>query len=308
MDDNIAQISRWWTANSIISQMVDMIPFLSAFQQVTTSFTSSSRHCDSSPFNLAPLSHDPVHLDGIRGTTLPSQYSSMPNDPIMLSPPTPTFTPEYAKMMPRYTPHTINKQPTDLPSSPTPCTTSKPPSQLHITQWTCHRPFIAQVTYGPTPSTHGPTNPRHEYTQHLKPFGAPLPEIDHTKILRVRMQNTQHSFQLYGDNIHMLNITYNLKSIGAFMSTPISPNVNWKNLSNWSRTHQIFRHLFNQVHLSAVSRNIGCEKEYINKTLIGGSALLTFGLWASKVSHYTQDNSGFGTFLITTIQGRGDKK
>jgi hypothetical protein len=34
---------------------------------------------------------------------------------------------------------------------------------------------------------------------------------------------------------------------------------------------------------------------------------LTFGLWASKVSSISYDLSGFGSFTITTIQGKGNK-
>jgi hypothetical protein len=46
---------------------------------------------------------------------------------------------------------------------------------------------------------------------------------------------------------------------------------------------------------------------YINKHLVGGSAILTFGLWASKVSISPTDDSGHGVFSITTIQGKGNK-
>jgi hypothetical protein len=90
------------------------------------------------------------------------------------------------------------------------------------------------------------------------------------------------------------------------MFVSMSPNINWKNHSNWSRTRQFFCPHFTQAHLSAASSDIGLHPLYINKHLIGGTAILSFGLWASKGVPSIQDNSGYGTFSITTIQGKGN--
>jgi len=49
---------------------------------------------------------------------------------------------------------------------------------------------------------------------------------------------------------------------------------------------------------------MGMENEYFNKGLVGGNAIITTGLWASKVSEITHDKSSFGTFTVTTIQGK----
>jgi hypothetical protein len=49
------------------------------------------------------------------------------------------------------------------------------------------------------------------------------------------------------------------------------------------------------------------ENEYFNKGLVGGNAIITTGLWASKVSKITHDKSSFGTFTVTTIQGKKQK-
>jgi hypothetical protein len=49
---------------------------------------------------------------------------------------------------------------------------------------------------------------------------------------------------------------------------------------------------------------MGLEPQFANKNLVGGSAIITGGLWASKVSSASQDTSGFGTFSITTMQGK----
>jgi hypothetical protein len=51
---------------------------------------------------------------------------------------------------------------------------------------------------------------------------------------------------------------------------------------------------------------MGYKPEY-KKSLVGGAAILTFGRWASKVSHSLADPSGYGTYTITTIQGRNNK-
>jgi len=42
--------------------------------------------------------------------------------------------------------------------------------------------------------------------------------------------------------------------------------------------------------------------------LVGGNAILTFGQWATKQSHFFPDSSGFGSFTVTTIQGKNNKK
>lgn len=42
-------------------------------------------------------------------------------------------------------------------------------------------------------------------------------------------------------------------------------------------------------------------------SLIGGVAILTFGLWSSKVCHMESDSSGHSSHTITTIQGKKEK-
>jgi len=91
------------------------------------------------------------------------------------------------------------------------------------------------------------------------------------------------------------------------MFAAISPYISWTNKANWYKTKQLFHPTFNQVHLTASSSDLGLEREYYNKSLVGGAAILTFGLWASKVSQSTQDESGNGTFTIASIQGRRNK-
>jgi hypothetical protein len=49
---------------------------------------------------------------------------------------------------------------------------------------------------------------------------------------------------------------------------------------------------------------MGLERDFLKKKLVGGAAILTFGLWSPKVSNSFNDESGNGTFAVTTIQGK----
>jgi hypothetical protein len=44
------------------------------------------------------------------------------------------------------------------------------------------------------------------------------------------------------------------------MFAPISLNVNWYNQNNWVRTKHLYRPCFQQVHLTAVSSDIGLNR------------------------------------------------
>jgi hypothetical protein len=88
----------------------------------------------------------------------------------------------------------------------------------------------------------------------------------------------------------------------------IRPNVNWHNQNNWVSSKQLFRPCFQQVHVSVVSSDIGLEPQFAQRNLIGRSAILTFGLWAFKVSAALPNESEYGTFSMTMIQGKHHKK
>jgi len=139
------------------------------------------------------------------------------------------------------------------------CQSSSTSKQKLITLWATHRPFIPNVATKSVTANKpsSPMHPHEVFSAHLKPFGTPIPIIDHTRYLQICAQNTQHNFKIYGDGLEMHNIINNLKILGVSMFAAISPNVNWKNSSNWLRTKQLFRPHFNQVHLSASSSDIG---------------------------------------------------
>lgn len=126
-------------------------------------------------------------------------------------------------------------------------------------------------------------------------------------MLRVCMQNAQFSFQLFDDGIDIHNIFNNLQQLGILMFIPISFNVNWSNSRNWIRAKHFFQSPFSQVHLSATSSDMGMDKHYFNKSIVGGSAIFTMGLWATKVTMAVSDTSGYGTYSITTIQEKHNK-
>jgi hypothetical protein len=44
------------------------------------------------------------------------------------------------------------------------------------------------------------------------------------------------------------------------------------------RSHQLFTGISRQIHLSASSSSIGKDTQYFHKSLVGGTAILTFGL------------------------------
>lgn len=162
-----------------------------------------------------------------------------------------------------------------------------------------HRPLINGVpTQSSTSDPQIPMlqHPHETFDSHLQPFGMNMPIIDSTKILRICVRNPQHSFQIYGDSLELSYTISNLLHAGVQMLTSISQNVNWENdRKKLHHTHQIFRQFSNYVHLSVTSSDIGVELENIHKNLIAGTAILTFGLCSSKVSHSSFDPDGYGS-------------
>jgi hypothetical protein len=157
------------------------------------------------------------------------------------------------------------------------------------------------------PSSHALSDPHSLFSNHLNPFGTTLNPIDQEFFLRICMQNPQHLFKIYGDCIDLNNILANLNHLDFQMFAIISPNIIWVYRKNWFHTKCLFWQISPQVHLSATSSDIGLPNEYANQSLIGGAALLTMELWASKVSHSFSDPSGMGSFTVTTINGKHNR-
>ena len=106
--------------------------------------------------------------------------------------------------------------------------------QILITQWMEHRPFINGIPSNFLDEKHPKiTSPRTIFTDHLYTFGSPIKPINPSKTLRISMQNTQFSFQIYGDGLELHDIIQNLQQIDAHIFVPINPNINWNYQSDW---------------------------------------------------------------------------
>jgi len=325
MHPNIAQISRWWVAKSILTQNIDINNLMPLLHTTNHQDISTSIFREAVPYNLAPLDH-PISGTSSFNLTInplrPPMYdlSSNSNE----KPQTGNYSSSYQTQessnihyIPVFEEHIKHLSPS--PYTPTDRTQelisnqySTHPRQNSLHRWLEHSPFIPNVPSTSHPdstsvSSSHPASACQTFKNHLAPYGTLLPPIDPSKILRVCLQNTQHDFRIFGDGIEMISIQNHLSSIGTYVFAPISPNINWKNSTNWPRTRQIFRYTLQHVHLSASSSNIGLDPLYLHKHLIGGAAILSFGLWASKVSHSFSDESGHGSFAVTTIQGKGNK-
>jgi hypothetical protein len=142
----------------------------------------------------------------------------------------------------------------------------------------------------------------------LTPFGHDLQQIDDTATLRIIMQNTQFALHLSKTNHEISQIIKNITTIQASVFAAISPNVNFCNASNLLRFRSPFKQSFKQIHIAASSSEMGNMAVHRNReTLIGGTAILTFDHWASKVHSTQYDTRGHGTFSVTTYKGKNGR-
>jgi len=214
MSENIAQITRWWVANSILDNNVT-IPILPDITNISI-FSPPSLVKILNPSNLAPLNdasnnfYQPLpELNTLPDTnpTIKFPYSSdfpslEDNSPVL---PINNDTSSLTQLS--LTNNTVSSTASDNTPSNTYTQRQQP-----ISKWTTHRPFIPG-----TPSSNqeksiiAPDSPHETYTNHLIPFGTPLPIIDQSRILRICMQNTQFSFQINSDGLEILHIIENLR-------------------------------------------------------------------------------------------------
>jgi len=310
---NLAQLSCWWVAKTLISNDIDLSPIINCSHSYSDSFTSI--HMEANPFDLAHIpslpssqyfdDQDIIHLS--QSTSIGSS-SSFPQSPSK------TRMKQISRPIAMSRVHNNMESNGIKSGNDNNCQQalsqhSTQIGQQHISNWTYHHPFIPGISYN-NPSTlpNVPHDPHSAFVNHLIPFGTPIKSVDATKILRVIVLNTQHLFQIYGDAIDMAKIIFHLKTLGTSMFVPISPNVNWCNPSNWVRTKQRFREISHYIHLSANCSDNGKQQSYLATSIVGGTAILSFQSWTSRVSSATNDDSGFGIFSITTIQGKQNKK
>jgi hypothetical protein len=269
MHPNISQISRWWVAKSIIDDTFDRTTFQLVFSD--NHHDSLSLNKDAQPFDLAPLCHhvttnSPLVPHEDNDSVSLDQHMSHETSP---SPSLPITTPKrYSPTLPPLT-ATVFDQHYSPSSNPAPNYNQR---KITITHWTSFWPFIPNVPVSSTLNNASlPSSPHQIFTDHLTPFGTPLPLINPLKTLRVIFQYTQHSFQLFGDAIDMSLLIANLQTSNAQMFAPISPNINWFSKNNWLRTKPCFCSISQHIHLSAASSDIGRAPKYFHMSLIGGS-------------------------------------
>ncbi len=94
--------------------------------------------------------------------------------------------------------------------------------------------------------------------------------------MQIIMQNTQYSMQLTKNNPNIPQTLLNLKQLEALVFMANSPNINWCNKSNQiAIKHHLWR-AYKQVHILAISGDIGKDPHYFQwPTLIGGAAIFT---------------------------------
>jgi hypothetical protein len=188
----------------------------------------ASMNHPSSPYDLA-LVHTPC--DSLDNSSFPEPFSKYKDNTTNVAPvlhPNKDVTDSQTTTLSYSSSNDWNKMPNS---------SVQKPAQQKLNKWLVHHPFIPGIPAHPSTSNiNSPSNPRQVYINHLKPYGTPLNPIDSTRTLRLCMQNTQFSFQLYNDGVDISHILHNLPLLDINMFVQISPNVIWSNPSNWTRT------------------------------------------------------------------------
>jgi hypothetical protein len=142
----------------------------------------------------------------------------------------------------------------------------------------------------------------------LQPFGHYIENINSSTTLRIVMQNPQFALHLTRTNHDLPQVINNIKKLQGSVFAAISPNVNFCNVTHTLKFKSPFKRAFHQVHLAASSSEIGAQAINRNReTLTGGTAILTFDHWASRVTSTQYDARGHGTYSVTTYQGKNGR-
>jgi len=220
MHGNLAQICRWWLAKAVLLQHLDTnIIHTISLTPGPSSFISL--YHPSYPYDLAPLQNSYSSPDNSR---LPDPVINL-NDTTLNVAPKIHFTNDDSNTLP------IPSDPIYDDFSITQQSSLQKSLQQKIKQLLVHRPFIPGITlHSSNSNIESPSNPHETYTDHLTPYGTPLHPIDSTCILRLCMQNTQFSFQLFNEGLDISHILHHLPLLHVSMFVPISPNVSKKNI------------------------------------------------------------------------------
>jgi hypothetical protein len=304
MHPNLAQISRVWIATSLITGKLHDMDILNPQLSQHRPFSLLGQ---STPLEIIQWKSNNNRFNEQEIFTAPnSQYSDHTLDaPSNLDPTQATEI------------HIIPTQPveyhiTDITDqSNTHRQASDAPSQMNLTEQNGDKHLL------PTSSQQNimkwTTNRSSHLTEDeelfLQPFGHSILSIDPRTTFRIVMQNPQYALQLTRDNHEISQIATNLTNLQASAFAVISPNINFCNISHALKFKKSFQPAFKQVHLTASSCEFGAQPCYKNiETLTGGTAILSFNQWASKVESTQYDKRGQGSFSITTYNGKNGRK
>jgi hypothetical protein len=127
--------------------------------------------------------------------------------------------------------------------------------QTRITEWTINK--------------HAENKCR--YAESIVPYETPLSPINSSETLRITIQNPQYALQLTNDFSEKMQVINNLKELNAAVFVIISPNVNFCNPSNKVQFKSPFQRMYQQVHISTTSSDVGFIQQYFNRpNLTGG--------------------------------------
>jgi hypothetical protein len=307
MHKNIVMILRTWVAKIVIMNTFDT----HLFQQYIQSQNHPAYHGRrslSTPHNLFHIMHSSsssgTHSRPINTQTPEPMASNHKMEPIppsedntaspLADPPIPTQRLKNSTLHPKSVSRTV------LPYTNEPQIKTdeyNPASQTKIHQWTVNR-MAPKVT-----------NSSLEWDPDVHSFGTPPQTIDPTVTLRIIAQNPQHSLQASYENEAFIQTLVNLQDLQTSIYSAISPNINFCNPSHTTSFKNQFRRVFKQAHVSAASCEIGLQPTYKNRyNLTGGVAVVTTSHWTSKICGTQHDTHGYGTYTITSLQGRNGKK
>lgn len=254
MHENLAQITRTWIAASLITGQINEEPLhdlylITEYQDNRPSHIGQSYPTDiikwnetdsftqvtSNESHKSTISYNDINLltkeifphenntnanKGYKATTTATQ----PTDEALTSP---------------IGPYIAESQEDITCSSPT---TGK--KQQKITTWTTNKMSTDTITK----------------LNNIEPYGTPLSPMDSTKSLRIIVQNTQYALQISNDYSERMQIIDSLQELDASIFIAISPNINFCNPSHKAQFKHPFNRAFKQVHLSAVSSDVGNQR------------------------------------------------
>jgi hypothetical protein len=296
MHSNLAQISRTWIAAMLISRFEIDIALTDYLQNHKAMDNRSSNHAVSYPHDL---------INWQESHTIPNTTTCYPSQTLF------TQMAEHNTMQNQNPLSTTQKSQSDIDTITSEGNDANR-SIIHSIEKpkakTGNRSILEWIPLAET-NNHSNSNSSNHNPTESAIFGNPLTPINNANTLRVIAQNTQYALQLTQNRIEVTQVIENLQIAEASIFVAISPNVNWANPSHWSKFKSPFKTSYKQGYMHAASSDIGASPSHRNiELLIGGNAILSFDLWASKVSETRTDPRGHGSYIVNTYLGKNGRK